>query len=175
MTVSTDDRTAFTELFEEHRHGVHAYLLARTSDAEVAHDLLQETFLRVWRRVGEVASLEAGRQRGWIYTVARNLVIDRYRAEATRTAAVAAVIDETRRAEAAAPDASDRAVARDQLASVHRAIGDLPEELRVVLTMAVIGEMTSAQIGEALAMPAGTVRYRLHAARRRVAAHLEGR
>ena len=52
------------------------------------------------------------------------------------------------------------------------AIKGLPEGLRTVLLMKVIGRMTSPQIGEALGIPAGTVRYRLSLARKRIARYL---
>ncbi|MGH3322132.1 MAG: sigma factor-like helix-turn-helix DNA-binding protein [Streptosporangiaceae bacterium] len=58
----------------------------------------------------------------------------------------------------------------DEVASAIRA---LPEELRVVLTMHTVGELTSAQIGAALDQPAGTVRYKLALARKQLATILE--
>jgi RNA polymerase sigma-70 factor, ECF subfamily len=173
MTVSADDHAAFTELFEQHRGGVHAFLLARTSDREVARDLLQDTFLRLWRRLDEIGGLERERQRAWIYAVARNLVIDRYRADGTRRATLAAIADEAPRTGTAQVDAADQLAARDELAFLQGAIAALPEDERVILTMSVVAEMTSQQVGEALDLPAGTVRYKLHRARARLAEQLE--
>jgi RNA polymerase sigma-70 factor, ECF subfamily len=172
--VSADDRAAFTELFEQHRDGVHAFLLARISDREVARDLLQETFLRLWRRIGEVGELEVGRQRAWIHTVARNLLVDRYRADATRRATLRAIVDGSDRAGATEADGAQQLVARDALAHLARAIAALPDDQREILTMSVVAEMTSQQIAEALDLPAGTVRYKLHRARARLAGQLEG-
>jgi RNA polymerase sigma-70 factor, ECF subfamily len=173
MTVTTtDDRATFTRLFDEHRAGVHASLLGRTSDAEAAKDLLQETFLRVWRRVDEVAALPPERQRAWIHAVGRNLVIDRYRAEATRRATLAAVRGRTPEA-VDDPDTVERLAVHDELDQVQRAITDLPEELRTILTMSAVGELTSRQIGEALELPPGTVRAKLHQARTRLTDRLE--
>jgi RNA polymerase sigma-70 factor, ECF subfamily len=171
--VSEDDRAAFTALFEQHRDGVHAFLLARISDREVARDLLQETFLRLWRRLEEVVELEDGRQRAWIYTVARNLVVDRYRADATRRATLRAVADAADRAGCGAADGHEQVAARDDLAHLAGAIAALPDDQREILTMSVVAEMTSQQIAEALEMPAGTVRYKLHRARARLAEQLE--
>jgi RNA polymerase sigma-70 factor, ECF subfamily len=56
---------------------------------------------------------------------------------------------------------------------LQHAIRALPEEQRVILSMATVGEMTSNQIGDALGQPAGTVRYKLSQARRRLALDLE--
>jgi RNA polymerase sigma-70 factor, ECF subfamily len=164
--VTTADRAAFTVLFGEHHRGVHAFLLGRTSDPDAANDLLQETFLRAWRRFGELAELSRQRQAAWLYTVARNLVIDGYRAAATRRATVEAAGHDhhTQRA----PDVAEQSVARDQLDRIDRAIGHLPDDQRAILSMTVLGGMTSQQIGDALGLPAGTVRSKLHQARTRL-------
>jgi RNA polymerase sigma-70 factor (ECF subfamily) len=66
-----------------------------------------------------------------------------------------------------------QAEARERLARLDAAIGRLPEEQRVILTMATAGGLTSSQIGEALGEPAGTVRYRLSQARKQLAAALD--
>jgi len=55
---------------------------------------------------------------------------------------------------------------------VDRAIRRLPEHLRTVLVLQVLGERTSAEIGEMLDRPAGTVRYQLSQARKRLAEEL---
>src|SRR5690606_18391343 len=75
-TTRTDVATPeqlFTEIFEANHRAVHAYLLGRVGDRELARDLVQETFLRVWRRLDEVAALPSERRQAWIFTVARNL------------------------------------------------------------------------------------------------------
>jgi len=173
MTPSRDDAAVFTRIFDEHRHAVHAYFLGRVADPELARDLVQETFLRAWRRLSEIAPLPADGQRAWIFTVARNLAIDSYRAGAARRAAEAALRSEaaTRQATVAGPHR--QAEARERLARVDAAIGRLPEEQRVILSMATAGGLTSAQIGQALGEPAGTVRYRLSQARKQLAAALD--
>jgi RNA polymerase sigma-70 factor, ECF subfamily len=174
MRGSRDDATAFADVFERHRHGVHAFLLGKTSDPEAARDLLQETFLRLWRQFDELAGLDEERQRAWLFTVARNLVVDRYRSRATQQSTLAALARESERAGNPEPDPAEPVVARDELALLKQAIDDLPEEERVILSMVVVGGMTSQQVGAALALPPGTVRYRLHQARARLARRLEG-
>ncbi len=173
--MAGDDQARFTQLFDEHRQGVHAFLLARTSDAEVSRDLLQETFLRLWRHIDEVAEMGDGQRRGWIYTVARNLVIDRYRTEASRREAVTRVGNEVARIAGGQVDTVDRMADRDDLEHLEAEIARLPEDQRVVLTMVAVAEMTSQQVGEALDLPPGTVRYKLHQARQRLADSMERR
>jgi RNA polymerase sigma-70 factor, ECF subfamily len=162
----------FDALYEEHRQTLHAFFLGRTSDAELALDLLQEAFVRAWRNLDLLRDLSAPRQRAWLFAVARNLVVDQYRSRAARSAAHDAL--------AATINPSDQVVAgpeitaeRDrELRLVDEAIQRLPEELRTVLLLQVVGERTSAEIGELLGRPAGTVRYQISRARTRLADEL---
>ena len=71
---SNDEREAlFDGLYEAHRQSLHAYLLGRTSDAELALDLLQEAFVRAWRNLDAVTVLPEHRQRAWLFATGRNL------------------------------------------------------------------------------------------------------
>jgi RNA polymerase sigma-70 factor (ECF subfamily) len=173
MTPSRDDAAVFTRIFDQHRHAVHAYFLGRVADPELARDLLQETFLRAWRRLSEIGPLPEGQQRAWLFTVARNLAIDSYRAGAARQAAEAALRQDaaTRPATVAGPH--QHAELGERLAQLDAAIRGLPEDQHVTLSMATVGGLTSREIGEALGEPAGTVRYRLSLARKQLAAALD--
>jgi RNA polymerase sigma-70 factor (ECF subfamily) len=167
-----DDARTFARIYDEHRTAVHAYFLGRTSDPEIAADLMQETFLRTWRRLPEVADLDDDRRRAWIFTVARNLTIDTYRSRATAKATQAAL---QRSAPTAAPDheqPDSQAELAEHVAALDKAIAALPDKLRTTLTMHAAGGMNSAQIAKALGEPAGTIRYRLSQARQRLAATL---
>jgi RNA polymerase sigma-70 factor (ECF subfamily) len=173
MTTSRDDAAVFTRIFDQHRHAVHAYFLGRVADPELARDLLQETFLRAWRRLQELAPLPGDRQRAWLFTVARNLAIDSYRAGAARRAAEEALRRQAATGETTVAGPHAHAELGERLALLDAAIRELPEDQRVILSMATAGGLTSRQIGEALGEPAGTVRYRLSQARRQLAAALD--
>nr|MBA3585626.1 hypothetical protein [Gemmatimonadota bacterium] len=58
---------------------------------------------------------------------------------------------------------------RERIEAVDRAMQALPEELRTALTVRVLGGLSSPEIGEALGVPAGTIRYRISVARRHLA------
>jgi RNA polymerase sigma-70 factor, ECF subfamily len=173
MPPRRDDADVFTRVFERHRHGVHAYFLGRVADPELARDLVQETFLRVWRRLSELEPLPEDRQRAWIFTAARHLAIDSYRAGATRRATEDALRQAAATREATVPGPELQTEAADRLAELEAAIRELPEEQRVILSMATAGGLTSRQIGQALGEPAGTVRYRLSQARKQLTATLD--
>ena len=164
-----DQEAEFRRLYEAHRTAVHAYFVGRTADRWAAADLMQEVFMRAWQRLPELLGRSPDGQRAWIFTVARNLSIDTFRRERTRAGAEAALGDEPAPAPASAATA---VIAAERVAIVGEAIKRLPEQQRTTLVMAAAGGLTSAEIGTALGVPAGTVRYRLSLARRTLAAAL---
>jgi RNA polymerase sigma-70 factor (ECF subfamily) len=164
-----DRQRRFDAFYLEHRQALHAFFLGHTSDPEQALDLLQECFLRVWRNQSSMESLPPERQRFWLFSVARNLVVDHYR----RRAAGQAAQDTLDTRAAATPQWADppelALVDQEGVRELDRAIRRLPDDLRVALVLQVVGGQTSAQIGEALGQPAATVRYHLAQARARLA------
>ena len=169
----TDEReAAFDGLYAAHQRTLHAFLLGRTGDPELALDLLQEASVRAWRNLDLLLTFGPERQRAWLFSTARNLVIDQYRGRATRTAAQDALVASLDPAEQTS-DGPERIVERDrELRLVDEAIRRLPEALRTVLVLQVIDERTSAEIGDMLGRPAGTVRYQISQARKRLAEEL---
>ena len=166
--MNRDERAGrFSSIYDEHRDAVHAYFLGRTSDRDGAPDLVQETFLRVWRRLEELVEVSADRQRAWIFTVARNLTIDVYRSRATAAAALTHV--QTPSVAPIHEQPEPQAELTERVAELDKAISGLPEKLRTTLTMHAVGGMNSAEIADALQEPAGTIRYRLSQARRQLA------
>jgi RNA polymerase sigma-70 factor (ECF subfamily) len=165
-----DEREArFDALYAEHRQTLHAYFLGRTGDGELALDLLQEAFTRAWRNLDTLLPLPSARQRAWLFAIGRNLVIDQYRGRVARTVAHDALAAATSPEQHVA-ESAERAVEREcELRLVEAAIERLPEALRTVLVLQVLGEHTSAEIGELLGRPAGTVRYQLSRARKYLA------
>ncbi len=161
-----DRKAEFRRLYEAHRAAVHAYFTGRTGGRQAAADLMQDVFLRVWQHLDKLADMPADGQRAWIFTVARNLSVDARRHEQTQAGTEQALAREPARQ---APTASAAVIAAERVAVVGEAIRRLPEDQRVALAMAANGTMNSAEIGAALGVPAGTVRYRLSLARRTLA------
>jgi len=160
------DEAFFRELYEACHRAVYAFFLARTGSRELAKDLMQETYARAWRgiRAARAMGFDAGRL--WLMRIARNLLTDHYR----RSAAGAGAEERMRREAAAAPahaeppgEAYD---ARERVRRVGEAIRRLPAELREPLLMQAVGGLNSSEIGKLCGLPAGTVRYRISAARR---------
>ena len=167
-----DREAEFRRLYAAHRVAVHAYFTGRTGDRQSAADLMQDVFLRVWQHLDKLTDMPEDGQRGWIFTVARNLSVDARRHARTREGTELALARESAREPQPQP-ASAAVIAAERVSVVGEAIRRLPEDHRVALTMAAAGTMTSAEIAAVLGVPAGTVRYRLSLARRALAEALE--
>jgi RNA polymerase sigma-70 factor (ECF subfamily) len=164
--------SSFDDLYAAHHRTLHAYFLGRTGDPELALDLLQDAFVRAWRSLPSVENLPAERQRAWLFSVARNLVIDQHRKDATRRATGDALAREAAVNTATVPSPEHYLEQRDRRDQLDHAIRQLPDDLRTVLALHLLAEANSSQIGELLGKPAGTVRYQLAEARHRLAQDL---
>lgn len=121
----TPEQRLMTALHDEHAGVLFAFVLRYVEDREQARDVVQETLLRAWRHLGEFDSAR-GTARSYLFTVARNLVTDHWRAAQRRPRLVSD--DETVQAHPA-PDELDDAVqgwlvadALDRLTPEHRAV-----------------------------------------------------
>jgi RNA polymerase sigma-70 factor, ECF subfamily len=76
----SQDRSAFAELFDLYGPKVKAFMMRKGATAEQAEDLVQETMISVWTKAALYVP-ERGGVSTWIFTIARNLRIDRLRRE----------------------------------------------------------------------------------------------
>ena len=162
----------FHELYVAYSRQVYSYLLGRTGSKDAAADLLQDVFLRIWNRMESVERIPEEQRIYWIFSVASNRVKDYYRKSANQKQAEERMRNRHRREPSPTGDISQMLAGREQYRELENAIGELPEELRFMLLMKVVGGMNSSRIGEALGMPAGTVRYKLSQARALLARRL---
>lgn len=163
------DQAAFRELYQNYGPRVKAYMMRQGADAGTAEDLAQETLLTVWRRASLYAP-EKGSVATWIFTIARNLRIDRLR----RSVPWQALPEE--HAELAADEPTpDEAVASRQVDdAVRAALDTLPPEQREVVVLAYIEGLSHSEIAQRLKTPIGTVKSRMRIAYQKVRAALEG-
>ncbi len=161
---------AFAELFDRHAVAIYRYL-ARRAGPQAADDLVAATFLVAFERRAAY-DLDRADARPWLYGIASNLVGRQHRDEARMLRAYA-----RSGVDPAAEDGMDRALERaDAQASgpaVAAAVAELAVEDRDVLLLFAWASLSYAEIAQALAIPVGTVRSRLHRARRRVRAALD--
>jgi RNA polymerase sigma-70 factor (ECF subfamily) len=147
-----------TALYADHGSALRRFAARLSGDHSRAEDIVQETMLRAWRHPERVTG-PTGAPRAWLYTVARHLAIDQYRARQARPAEPA---DLTALASRAAPDQIDAAIAQADLAT---ALASLRPRDRDLLTARYLRDRSIGQIAADLNIPAGTIKSRLSTAR----------
>lgn len=155
-------------LYDEHAGALWRYVMRLTGDAARAEDVVQETLLRAWRHQPDLGADNERPVRAWLFTVARNLVIDerrsaRYRRE-TGASAVEAVADRP------GPDEVDGALDRLLLGT---AMSELSADHRAVILRAYYQGRSVAQMADELQIAEGTVKSRLHYAVRALRLNLQ--
>ena len=143
-------------LYEEHAAALWRYALRLTGDGARAEDVVQETLLRAWQHP-EVADDRERSARAWLFTVARNMIIDerrsaRFRNEVTPT-------DASGVPEKAGPDDVNTALDRLLIAE---ALTQLSPEHRAVIRRSYYLGWSTTQIADDLEIAEGTVKSRLH-------------
>lgn len=153
-------------LHDEHAAALWTYCVRLTGrDRARAQDVCQETLLRAWQHP-EVLSKPSGTVRGWLFTVARNIVIDEWRSRRVRQ-------------ETVTPEPPDHPLGQeevDQLLQswvVAEAVAKLSQEHRRVLYECYYQGRSVADAAVRVGVPQGTVKSRLHYALRALRLTLE--
>lgn len=146
-------------LHQEHATALWDHCLRLTAyDRSRAQDVAQETFLRAWRNLDRLDESQ-GSVRSWLFTVARNIVIDEWRSRRTRGEQLYADVPDT-------ADETDRTEQLLQSWVVSEALGTLSVEHRAVIAECYYGDASVAEASARLGIPEGTVKSRTHYAMR---------
>ncbi|MEU2059363.1 RNA polymerase sigma factor [Streptomyces sp. NPDC013455] len=163
--VARGDAAAMAALYDRHAGWLHARLTRRCADPELVREVLQDTFVTVWRSAAGHRGQEAG---GWLWTIAARRLVDARRAQ-ERSARVAAPLPEPESAgryeAAAAPSAEDRVLAALEYGDVGTALDRISPELREVLRATVVDGLSTREAARLLGIPEGTVKSRARRAR----------
>ena len=149
------DRSALEQLLRALEQPLLAHVQTIVRDHDVADDVLQETLLRVSRKLGSLRALEW--IRAWAYRIA------------TREAVRAARAERDPRREAVddwhdfpASETESAVVAEELLDEMPARLDELPRNAQLVLRMRYLEEMSQQEIAEALEIPIGTVKSRIN-------------
>jgi RNA polymerase sigma-70 factor (ECF subfamily) len=159
-TVGGRQAATVEALYDEHAAALWRYARRLTGDEARAQDVVQETLLRAWQHP-EVADNNERSARAWLFTVARNIVIDESRSARFRREL--STPDDVGAFEGTCPDEVDAAMDRLLIGD---ALARLTPEHREVVRRSYFQGWTTAQIATDLGIADGTVKSRLHYALR---------
>ena len=166
--AASRDRHAFGQLFDQYAPRVKSFMMRKGASPDQAEDLVQETMIAVWNKAS-LYSAERGGVSTWIFTIARNLRIDRLRREKS------SMFTDIEDFDAESEDvAQDEAMSRDQEdALVARALAQIPQEQRELLILSYVDDLPQSEIAQRLQIPLGTVKSRMRLAYNRMRKLLE--
>ena len=157
--LARGDQTALASIYDRYRLILFGLVMRILHDRAEAEEVLQETFLQVWRRAGDFDEAR-GRAFTWLVTIARSRALDRLRASASR-GRVASEAAQMPRDEVG--DAAEDALRSEQGKVVRQALTELPSEQRQTLLLAYFEGLTQTEIAARLGDPLGTVKTRMRA------------
>jgi len=156
------DLRAFRALFDRYGNLVYSAALRVVRDAQIAEDMVQEIFLRIWRKPDSYVA-QRGRFVTWLTSVTRNRAVDEIRSRGRRFRHETASPEEQER-ELPAPDTNDPALTAelaDQRRLILAALAQIPQEQRQIIELAYFGGFTQQEIAQRLSQPLGTVKTRI--------------
>ena len=161
------DRDAFTHLVHRHKRDLFRFMLSKVKDAELASDLTQDVFVKVFKSAELYQP--TGKFRSWLFRMAQNICIDHYRKQQK-----ASILSLHKKSET-----DDELNLKDQIEDestnpekevefielqdfIERAIDSLPEKQRTALVLCQYHGMSYHEIASIEKIPVGTVKSRIH-------------
>jgi len=159
--IARGDRAAFDELYRRTSPWLAVRLRRRCGDDDLVADVMQETYLSVWRAASAFAGASVGGSAvGWVWTIAARRLVDALRRRARDAQLPPAVLTAY-----AAPAAEDEALEPMLGDALGTALRRLSPELRQVLQAMVLDGLTVRETAVLLGVPEGTVKTRARRAR----------
>jgi RNA polymerase sigma-70 factor (ECF subfamily) len=163
--VVTDGVPTWEEVARDHGRFMYSVAYRLAANDEDAQDLVQEALIRVHRGLERY---QPGSLEGWLARIVTNVFLDEVRRRRRRP--TDALPDEPERVLPPSPAADE--VSSGLSDDVQAALAALPEEFRVPVVLCDVADQSYEQIADALGVPVGTVRSRLHRGRRMLRATL---
>ncbi|MER5355461.1 RNA polymerase sigma factor [Kitasatospora sp. NPDC002551] len=161
--MARGDRAAFEELYRRTSPWLAVRLRRRCADEQIVAEVMQETYLAVWRAAGSFAGGRTGTggtALGWLWTIAARRLVDAFRRRAHHARPPAAAAPH-----AVAPAAEEEALVATVGGDVGDALRRLAPELRDVLQAMVLDGLSVRETAVVLGLPEGTVKTRARRAR----------
>jgi RNA polymerase sigma-70 factor (ECF subfamily) len=163
LRCQAGDEAAFAELVARYQPRLRYYLRKMLREGHAAEDALQDVWLAVFRAVPRLA--DAGAFRAWVYRIARDRALREFRKRTPHRS--------LEREDFIEGCAEEDAFSAADVERVHAALDELPPEQREAVVLRYIEDMSYEEMAQVVGCPLGTVRSRLHYAKRALRRLLE--
>lgn len=160
--VAMGNNRALECLYDRYARPVYGLALKMLNTSELAEDVVQEAFWRVWRR-GATFQAGQGKFTSWLFGIAHNLCIDELRRQRSRPTPVYLEADSTI-GETLSDDQPELSMVSwhsERRRIILAALQELPDDQRQVVELAYFGGLSQREIAEHLNNPLGTVKTRI--------------
>lgn len=167
--ILAGDENAFESLIQKYQRQVHAHALRKIGDFQIAQDITQETFLRVYQKLDTLN--HPAQFSKWLYAIVDHLCIAWFRENRLQVRSLEEVhISEIEGEAYSRYIATEHAKATTEVQRdlVKKLLAALKERDREVITLHYFEEMTSSEIGETLGVSENTIKSRIRRARQRL-------
>ncbi len=156
LVAREKDKAAFENLFAWYAPRLKSVMLRQGAEQMLADELVQEAMLAVWRK-SHLFDPDKSAPSTWIFTIARNLRIDRFRKENRPE------LDphDPMLSPASEKPADETVEEKDRQRLVQDCLATLPSEQRAVISLSFMEGLAHSEIAERLNLPLGTVKSRL--------------
>jgi RNA polymerase sigma-70 factor, ECF subfamily len=160
--IAAGDSNALEQLYDRYASVVYRVALRMLKNRELAEDIVQEVFWRVWRRSASFAH-DRGRVTQWLFGIVHNLCIDEMRRMRARPTSVYGDVEHPQIQQLLDEQTDVPALAwtTEQRRQITDAMRELPEAQRQAIALAYFGGMSHQQIATKLNRPLGTIKTRV--------------
>lgn len=155
VRLAQRDPAAFAPLYERYADRIYAYCARRTENTQEAEDLTSQVFVQAIKGLHTFNAVENGVFSAWLFTIARNTVLQYYRRQRKE---LPLSFDLQHEADDFAEDLDDP----HDFHILNQLVHDLPEDKRTLLTLVLDTDLTSAEVGRITNRSATAVRVEFH-------------
>lgn len=160
------NEAAFDMLFAKYNNKLYASLLAFTKSKELAEDLTQQTFIRVWKKIetfrGESSLFT------WMYRIAINLAKNEFNSKETKKQGLTDVIEENHDFASSISSPESIAIEKESIDAVIKFISTMQSDLKEAISLREFDGKSYEEIAQITSAPVGTVRSRIFRAREEI-------
>ena len=168
LLAAQGSEPAFTLLFNRYKHKLYSYILSLTTSPQIAEDIIQDTFLKLWK---DRASLKAiDYFNAYLFTMTRNLAINSFKRMARETAILAALQPQQNNP---AATVADNLSLKEVEQLLHQTIQSLPPQQKLIYTLSREQGLKHEDIAHQLHLSSSTVRNHIVQALRTIRKKIE--